>query len=70
MKKFEFRMSPEPLVSCAQAPPPAKGYDGLWGRECLFPGRQGEAPGSPRGVYFRGTDNDTRYHQGLRSENV
>ena len=25
-------MSPEPFVSCAQAPP-AKGRDGLWGRE-------------------------------------
>ena len=29
MQKFEFRVSPEPLVSCAQASP-AKGHDGLW----------------------------------------
>ena len=36
MKKFEFRVSPEPLVSCAQAPP-AKGHDGLWGREWIDP---------------------------------
>ena len=34
MKKFEFRVSPEPLVCPA---PPAKGYDGLWGREWRFP---------------------------------
>ena len=27
-------VSPEPLVSCAQAPP-AKGHDGPWGRECV-----------------------------------
>ena len=33
MKKLEFRVSTEPLVSCAQAPP-AKGHDGVWGREC------------------------------------
>ena len=35
-KKLNF-VSPEPLVSCAQAPP-AKGHDGLWGRECVFLG--------------------------------
>ena len=28
-------MSPEPLVSCAQAAP-AKGHDGLWGREWVI----------------------------------
>ena len=33
---FRNRVSPEPLVSCAQAPP-AKGHDGLWGREWWDP---------------------------------
>ena len=48
-------MSPEPFVSCAQAPP-AKGRDGLWGREwqCVMRSRTGTSAPSALPVRFQG----------------